>query len=141
MGLWSEANGTPQALRVRNRDRNRVVPLSELDAVIDCPPVTSVPAAPEWLLGVAAYQGALLPVVDLAAACGGDGSTARKPGERLLLVEFGAHRIAYSVEAILSRSPEPMPNDAPTIALRPLAAKLLGSAPDARPDFVGPAVK
>jgi chemotaxis signal transduction protein len=129
MGLRPGVERTLQALRVRNRSRNRTVPLSELDAVIDCPPMTSVPAAPEWLLGVAAYKGALLPVVDLAAACGDEGHAAREPGERLLLVDSGVHRVAFSVDEILSRAPDEIPSDEPTIALRALAAKLLVTAP------------
>ena len=134
----SDADPMPQALRVRNRDRDRTVPLSQLDAVIDRPPMTAVPAAPEWLLGVAAYKGALLPVVDLAAACGDEGSAPREPGERLLLVETGVHRVAFSVEAILSHASEPIAGDDSTVALRMLAASLLGTAPAGNPGSAGP---
>ncbi|MDX1528407.1 MAG: chemotaxis protein CheW, partial [Gammaproteobacteria bacterium] len=75
------------------------MPLSELDAVIECPPITPVPAAPEWLLGVAAYKGAPLSVIDLAAACGERAPPAPAGGKRLLLVEAGRHRVAFSVDA------------------------------------------
>lgn len=129
MALWPAAGRTPQALRVRTRDQDRTVPLSELDAVIDRPPLTSVPAAPAWLLGVAAYKGALLSVVDLATACGERNSAGRDSGERLLLVETGPHRVAFSVDAILSRTPDPIPGDGSVVALRALAARLLGTAP------------
>ncbi len=129
IGPRPDADRTPRALQVRNRDQIRTVPLRELDALIECPPITSVPAAPEWLLGVAAYDGALLSVIDLAAACGDGGSAAREPGERLLLVETGVHRVAFSVDEILSQAADSPPNDGSVIALRLLAAQLLGAAP------------
>lgn len=129
MGLRSDADRTPGSLRVRNRDQIRTVPLTELDALIECPPLTPVPAAPEWLLGVAAYDGALLSVIDLGAACGDRGSASREPGERLLLVETGVHRLAFSVDEILSQAVDSTPNDGSVIALRLLAAQLLGAAP------------
>lgn len=110
------------------------MPLSELDAVIECPPITPVPAAPGWLLGVAAYKGAPLSVIDLAAACGEREPAALTAGERLLLVEAGRHRVAFSVDAIVSQTAEPSPGDGSEIALRALAARLLGVAPTARPD-------
>lgn len=128
-GLWPDAGAPPHALRVRSRGQDRTVPLPELDEVIACPPIARVPAAPSWLLGVAAYEGGLLPVVDLAAACGDPGSAAGQPGDRLLLVEIGVHRIAFSVDAIVSQAPDPLPGDGSPIALRALAAKLLGAAP------------
>lgn len=128
MGLWPDSGQQPQALRVRNRDQIRTVPLSELDAVIDCPPMSSVPASPEWLLGVAAYEGALLPVVDLAVACGDRVSAASEPGERLLLVEAGPHRLAFSVDAILSQTPDAIPGGDSATSLRVLAARLIGTA-------------
>jgi hypothetical protein len=102
--------------------------------------MTSVPKAPEWLLGVAAHEGALLPVVDLAVACG-DAGSAGEPGERLLLVETGVHRVAFSVDAILSRDPQPMPDEGSAMGLRRLAAKLLGGASEAGPDPFEPAAK
>jgi chemotaxis protein histidine kinase CheA len=129
MGLRSDADRTPGSLQVRNRDQIRTVPLTELDALIECPPLTSVPAAPEWLLGVAAYDGALLSVIDLGAACGDRGPAAREPGERLLLVETGVHRLAFSVDEILSQAVDSTPNDGSVIALRLLAKQLLGAAP------------
>ena len=129
MGLWPDAGKKPQALRVRSRDQDRTVPLSELDAVIECPPITPVPAAPEWLLGVAAYKGAPLSVIDLAAACGECGSASPAGSKRLLLVEAGRHRVGFSVDAIVSNSAEPSPGDGSEIALRALAVRLLGVAP------------
>ncbi len=138
MGLWPDAAQAPQALRVRNHEQVRTVPLSELDAVIDCPPMSSVPAAPEWLLGVAAYKGALLPVVDLAVACGDRVSAASEAGDRLLLVEAGLHRLAFSVDAILSQAPDSMSSDGSAISLRVLAAQLLNTAPAGTPYAVEP---
>lgn len=128
MGLWPDAGQTTRALRVRNRDRERIVPLSELDAVIECPPVTPVPAAPGWLLGVAAHKGALLSVIDLGTACG-DPGVGLEPGERLLLVETAAHRLAFSVDAILSESTDAKSGDGAGLALRALASRLLGAEP------------
>ena len=116
----------PVSLTVRAGDREWSVALTELDAVIECPPVTVVPAAPRWLIGVAAYEGRLLPVVDLAACL--DQTDAAPPGPRLLLVESGAHRIGFSVAEILSESsPDPAAAITPA-GLRALAAELLKSS-------------
>ena len=117
-----------QVLRVRTRNGNRSVPLTELDGVIECPPTSPVPAAPTWLLGVAAYKGGLMSVVDLAAACGDETNTPRRPADRLLLVETGLNRIAYSVDAILSQDPETPDGSAPAVALRALSARLISIA-------------
>lgn len=136
--MSSAAGRVPPALRVRTRDRDRAVLLSELDAVIECPPLASVPAAPEWLMGVGAYKGTLLSVVDLATACGAPRSAAPDPGARLLLVEIGAHRIAFSVEAILSQTAYSIPRDGSAIALRDIAARLLAAAPGGSSDSAGP---
>ncbi len=136
MGLWPDAGRNPQALRVRSGNQDRTVPLSELDAVIECPPLTPVPAAPAWLLGLAAYKGAPLSVIDLAAACGEQEPATPTGGKRLLLVETGRHRVAFSVDAIVSQAAEPIPGDGTEIALRALAARLLGAAPNAPPEQV-----
>ena len=136
MGLWPDAGRVLQALRVRSRNRDLTVPLSELDAVIECPPITPVPAAPGWLLGLAAYKGAPLSVIDLAAACGEQKPASPAGGKRLLLVKAGGHRVAFCVDAIVSQAAEPIPGDGTEIALRALAARLLSAAPNARPEQV-----
>lgn len=131
-GLPPDAGQSAGVLRVRMGGRDRAVPLSELDAVIDRPAISRVPAAPDWLMGVAGYKGGLLPVVDLAAASGEPQAAAPKPGIRLLLVEAAAHRIAFSVDDILAQDLDPPPDDtAAPIALRALVARLIGAAPAA----------
>lgn len=128
-GGWPGAASSPvQVLRVRDRDAERNVPLTELDGVIECPPVTPVPAAPAWLLGVATHKGSLMPIVDLSAACGEAQTHSRRPADRLLLVETGIHRIAFSVDAILSQGPETAADHIPTVKLRALSAHLIDSA-------------
>lgn len=120
-------------LRVRINGRNRVVPLTELDAVIDCPALSQVPAAPAWLLGVAEYKGRLLPVVDLATVSGDAGATAPTPGRQLLLLESAVQQLAFSVDEILSQAFDESPgNDSPPIPLRELAAQLVGNATASR---------
>lgn len=126
-GLWPDADPPHRFLTVRSKGRDRPVPLSELDAIIDCPPISSVPAAPRWLLGVAAYRGALLSVVDLATACGDSTETDDKAGDRLLLVESGIQRIGFSVDAILNNERDDHGVNGTPLALRALAAKLLSS--------------
>lgn len=125
------ADRQTRALQVRmGDDRDGAIPLSELDAVIECPPVSAVPAAPQWLLGVAAYQGRLLPVVDLAALAGDAGGKVANPDRRVLLVEAGVHCIAFSVAGIRSEILDELQDDVPQIALRALAARLLGAPPN-----------
>ncbi len=140
------AAGTPSdvdPLRVRMSGRNRFVSHTELDAVIDCPALSKVPAAPVWLLGVAEYKGRLLPVVDLATVSGDAGTTAPTPGRRLLLLESAVQQLAFSVDEVLSQTFDESPgNDSPPIPLRALAAQLLGTAPagghESRPEPMAP---
>ncbi len=116
-------------LRVRAGERELCIPLTELDAVIECPPLTRVPAGPAWLVGVAGRKGKLLPVADLGALVSEGARAPSTPGPRLLLVESGAHLLAFSVDEILSESLDAPPGDAPATALRDLAERLLESPP------------
>lgn len=50
------------------------VPVAEVAALTDRPPFTSVPGAPQHLLGLAYHRGGLLRLVDIRAMCGLDAS-------------------------------------------------------------------
>lgn len=113
-------------MRVRAGVSELAIPLSELDAVIECPPLAPVPSAPPWLVGVGGRKGRVLPVADLGLLLDGHGDRgAASTGDRLLLVESGAHLVAFAVSRILSESLAEPSGGAPQIALRALAARLL----------------
>lgn len=51
-----------------------VVPRSEIREVLQNPPLTRVPGANPWLLGLANVRGQLIPIVDLKVLCGAPAS-------------------------------------------------------------------
>ena len=51
-------------------DARYVVPREEVREVMQRPPLTRVPGADDWLLGLANVRGQLIPIVDLRQLCG-----------------------------------------------------------------------
>lgn len=121
------AGGGAARLWVRAGNQNYSLWMSEVDAVRDCPPLTPVPGAPAWLIGVGGHRGRLLPVVDLTAAQGGGPRPSATSCGKLLLVEIGAHRLGFCVTEV-SAEAAPAPAGATPLLIRSLAARLLGEA-------------
>lgn len=67
-----------------------VAPREEVREVIQIPPLTRVPGARPWLLGVANVRGSLLPVCDLNHLVGGETGTPAR-GSRVMV--FNSDRI------------------------------------------------
>lgn len=119
--------GGAARLWVRAGSQDFCLWMSEVDAVRDCPPLTPVPGAPAWLMGVGGHRGRLLPVVDLAAAQGGSAMPPKGSIGKLLMVDIGAHRLAFRVSEV-SMEGASVPTGATPLAIRTVAARLLGEA-------------
>ena len=65
-----------------------LAPLEQVDEILTVPPLTRVPLAKPWVLGIANVRGNLLPVMDLGAFLG-LGATARDEATRVIAVREG----------------------------------------------------
>ncbi len=116
-------------MRVRAGGRSYRVAMSELDAVVDCPPLSAVPWGPDWLIGVGALDGRVIPVVDLASASGDTSDAAADAGERILVTELGGHLLGFAVTEVTDATDVADAGEvAPQLALRALARCLLKAA-------------
>ncbi|MEN4904603.1 chemotaxis protein CheW [Luteimonas sp. TWI1416] len=74
----------------------------EVVEILAMPPVTPVPGAQPWMLGVGNVRGALLPIVDLRQFLEGEPS-ARQDGQRMLLVRQPGGDVAVTIDALLGQ--------------------------------------
>ncbi len=65
-----------------------LAPLEQVDEILTVPPLTRVPLAKPWVLGIANVRGNLLPVMDLGAFLG-LGATVRDEASRVIAVREG----------------------------------------------------
>ncbi len=79
------------------------------------PPLTPVPACAEWFLGLASYQGDILPVTDMGRWSGSRAST-DSANARLLVMQAAGERFGLIVDAVQGLS-----ND--TIDVRPFESR------------------
>ena len=118
-----------KVVRVRAGGRSYRVAMSEVSAVVDCPLLSAVPWGPEWLIGVGAIDGRVIPVVDLTSASGDTSDAAADPGERILVVELGGHLLGFAVTEVTDETGVADGREvAPKLALRSLARCLLRAA-------------
>ncbi len=118
-----------KAVRVRAGGRHYRVAMSEVSAVVDCPPLSAVPWGPDWLIGVGALDGRVIPVVDLASASGDTSDAAADAGERILVTELGGHLLGFAVTEVTDATDVADAGEvAPQLALRALARCLLKAA-------------
>lgn len=66
--------------------RRLVAPMSDIQEVLGLPPLSRVPGAKPWLLGIANVRGQLLPVMDLRLFLGGGGTRVRRSARVLQVV-------------------------------------------------------
>ncbi len=118
-----------KAVRVRAGGRSYQVAMSEVSVVVDCPPLSRVPWGPDWLIGVGALDGRVIPVVDLASASGDTSDAAADAGERILVTELGGHLLGFAVTEVTDATDVADAGEvAPQLALRALARCLLKAA-------------
>lgn len=66
-------------------------PQVDLDAVIPCPPVSPIPGTRSFVLGIASWQGVLLPVLSGVQLCGYPARGATGKGHALVVRRRGFH--------------------------------------------------
>lgn len=79
----------PTILLVQSGGGEYGIPVERVREVIETPPVTRVPLAPEAVVGVAAVRGDIIPVVDLGVRLRGTPTAAAR---RLITVDSGEDR-------------------------------------------------
>jgi chemotaxis signal transduction protein len=104
----TRAGAGEPGLIVRMGDRSAILPLRHVPEVFVCGPVTPVPTAPEWLVGLTNHRGRLVPVLALerlAPKAGAPDGRALEPGPTLPnrvipRVSVGDLEAALSVSAV-----------------------------------------
>jgi purine-binding chemotaxis protein CheW len=111
------------------------VPMADVAEVTGLPPVTRLPGAPAWLLGVANWRGRMLPVLDLRTVLGVP-VTPLTSSARLVVVadaDTGALTAGVVAEAVTGVNDLDGALVAPPATLAPEAARLVaGQVADAR---------
>lgn len=79
---------------------NLASPISDIREILPFPPLTRVPGAAEWLLGIANVRGTLAAVIDLRGFLDGD-ETRVTPRSRLLLVNQGGGVVGLLVDEVM----------------------------------------
>lgn len=74
-------------------------PVRHLREIVPLPPVTRLPHAPPWILGVAHVRGTLLSVVDLGLLCTVRGASLRK---HLAVVQAPDGPIGFTIDEVLA---------------------------------------
>ena len=87
-GLW-------RGVGFRIGSRRLAAGFDEVREILPLPPVTPVPGAQPWMLGVANVRGSLLPVVDLKQFLEGERTVAHE-GQRVLVVRQSGGNVAVT---------------------------------------------
>jgi len=74
----------------------------EVMEILSLPPVTPVPGAQAWMLGVANVRGSLLPVVDLKQFLEGE-RTVMHEGQRVLIVRQSGGNVAVLIDELFGQ--------------------------------------
>ena len=80
-------------------NRHLVSDFREVVEIVPMPPVTPVPGAQPWLLGVGNLRGNLFPVVDLKYFLEGQ-RTAQQEGHRVLIMRQAGGDVALSIDEL-----------------------------------------
>jgi chemotaxis signal transduction protein len=80
-------------------DERLALPVGRLREIVPLPPLTVLPGAPAWLLGIAQVRGTLLSVVALGGVLGLGGSSAHARYAALLDADQGP--IAFTIDEVL----------------------------------------
>jgi len=94
-GLW-------RGIGFRIDDRYFVSSIAEVNEILTPPPLTIVPGAKSWLLGVANVRGNLVPVVDLRDFVGG-GRSPNTDTTRVLIVRQHGGSVGLMVDEVLGQ--------------------------------------
>ena len=83
-------------------DRRLVSDFREVVEIVPMPPVTPVPGAQPWLLGVCNLRGALFPVIDLKLFLEGV-PTAAQEGQRVLIMRQAGGDVALAIDELFGQ--------------------------------------
>ena len=94
-----EAAGHWRGVGFRLGQRRLVSSFDEVMEILPLPPVTPVPGAQAWMLGVANVRGTLLPVVDLKQFLEGERTVVHE-GQRVLVVRQSGGNVAVLIDEL-----------------------------------------
>ena len=97
-----EAPGHWRGVGFRLGQRRFVSSFDEVMEILSLPPVTPVPGAQAWMLGVANVRGSLLPVVDLKQFLEGE-RTVMHEGQRVLIVRQSGGNVAVLIDELFGQ--------------------------------------
>ena len=97
-----EAPGHWRGVGFRLGQRRLVSSFEEVVEILALPPVTPVPGAQPWMLGVANVRGSLLPVVDLKQFLEGE-RTIVHDGQRVLVVRQTGGNVAVIIDELFGQ--------------------------------------
>jgi twitching motility protein PilI len=97
-----EAPGHWRGVGFRLGARRFVSSFEEVVEILSLPPVTPVPGAQPWMLGVANVRGSLLPVVDLKQFLEGE-RTIVHDGQRVLVVRQSGGNVAVIIDELFGQ--------------------------------------
>jgi twitching motility protein PilI len=94
-----EAAGHWRGVGYRIGKRRLVSSFDEVMEILSLPPVTPVPGAEPWMLGIANIRGSLLPVVDLKQFLEGERTVVHE-GQRMLVVRQSGGNVAVLIDEL-----------------------------------------
>ncbi len=97
-----EAPGHWRGVGFRLGARRFVSSFDEIVEILSLPPVTPVPGAQAWMLGVANVRGSLLPVVDLKQFLEGERTVVHE-GHRVLVVRQSGGNVAVVIDELFGQ--------------------------------------
>lgn len=97
-----EAPGHWRGVGFRLGQRRLVSSFDEVVEILPLPPVTPVPGAHNWMLGVANVRGSLLPVVDLKQFLEGERTVVHE-GQRCLVVRQFGGNVAVIIDELFGQ--------------------------------------
>lgn len=97
-----EAPGLWRGIGFRIGERYFASSIAEVNEILTLPPLTTVPGAKSWLMGVANVRGNLVPAIDLRDFTGG-GRSATGDTTRLLLVRQHGGSVGLLVDEVLGQ--------------------------------------
>ena len=98
----NEAPGHWRGVGFRLGKHRLVTSFEEIVEILPLPPVTPVPGAQPWMLGVANVRGSLLPVVDLKQFLEGERTLVHE-GQRVLVVRQTGGNVAVIIDELFGQ--------------------------------------
>ncbi|HEY0231717.1 MAG TPA: chemotaxis protein CheW [Dokdonella sp.] len=97
-----EAPGLWRGIGFRIGPRHFVSSIAEVNEILTLPPLTVVPGAKSWLLGIANVRGNLVPTVDLRDFIG-DGRSTLSDASRVLIVRQQGGSVGLLIDEVLGQ--------------------------------------